>query len=199
MMRVMNRRGFTLLELLVVISIVGLVAGVVVASFSGGIRVWESASILTRVEQEAYFSAEYIRRDIASTFEFHDLGFKGDAVTLHFPGLVPVVDKEGETRFHIGTIRYLYNQAERALYRLAWPYPYSEDDADSELIAGGIDSLRLYYLEPGEAVDDDWLEAWQQTTNFPAAVRIEISISGGGQKLTVDREIPLMESLWRAK
>ena len=59
-----DRRGFSLLELMVVVSIVGLVIGVVVACFSGGIRVWESARILTHVEQEMYFGVENVRRDI---------------------------------------------------------------------------------------------------------------------------------------
>jgi len=192
-----STRGFSLLELLVVIMIIGLVAGVVAASFSGGIRVWESASLLTRVEQEVYFSVEIMRRDIASTFSFYGLGFKGESSQLSFPGLVPVFDDSGGTRFMPGTVKYLYRADDRTLRRLTWRYPGAEDNAAGEVIAEGIESLNISYLKPASRDADDWLNAWNSPTNFPAAIRFELSVSNRVQALVIEREVPLLENLWR--
>jgi type II secretory pathway pseudopilin PulG len=182
---------------MVVIAIVGLVAGVVVASFSGGISVWESASILTQVEREAYFSAENIRRDISGTFAFHDLGFRGTPQNIAFPGLVPVVDGDGNPRFRIGTVKYVYNSQGRSLARLTWAYPYPEDSADAEEVAEGVDAVQFSYLAPGADSEDGWTPEWEAATNFPAAVRMDIRISHKGRELAVRRDVPLMEGLWR--
>lgn len=192
-------RAFTLIELMVVIAIVGLVAGVVVASFSGGIGVWESASILTHVEREAYFGAESIRRDIAGTFDFHDLGFKGAADNVSFPGLVPVADAEGATRFRIGTVKYLHDAAGKSLERLTWQYPYTEESAFPEIIAEGVESIRFSYLAAGADTDDGWVSDWEAATNFPAAFRMDFTISHQGRELVVQREVPLTEGLWRER
>lgn len=197
MSRSQARRGFSLLELMVVIAIVGLVAGVVLAAFSGGIRVWESANALTRVEQEAYFGSENVRRDLANTFAFHDLGIAGEQSFVSFPGLVPAVDDDGNESFRVGTIKYLHDNYEKQLYRLAWPYPEQEDNAFREVLASGVEAVFFQYLKPGADVEDGWTGSWQTPTNFPAAVAVEMSFGYGGQALVVRREIPLMEALWR--
>lgn len=189
--------GFSLLELMVVIAIVGLVSGVVLASFSGGIRVWESAQTLTQIEQEAYFSIENLRRDLANTFEFYDLGVLGEQGHVGLPALVPTVDADGNSGMRIGTVKYLHNAAEKELYRLTWPYPGREEDATRELMAEGVDSVFFSYLEPGADADDGWTGAWQTSTNFPAAVAVEIKFAHNGQELSIRREVPLMEGLWR--
>jgi type II secretory pathway pseudopilin PulG len=182
---------------MVVISIVGLVSGVVLASFSGGIRVWESASILTHIEQESYFAAESIRRDLASTFPFYDLGVKGEEGHVSFPGLIPWVDDESASGLRVGTVKYLHNQAEGELYRLIWPYPGLEEDASSELIAEGVEAVRFSYLKPGADPEDGWVGSWQTATNFPVAVAVEMTVGHKGQQLVIRREVPLMEGLWR--
>lgn len=192
-----SRIGFSLIELMVVIAIIGLIAGVVVASFSGGIKVWESASMLTRVEQDVYFSAENIRRDVANTFQFHDLEFRGEKDYVSFPGLISVTDEEGETGIHIGTVKYLRNRSDGSLVRLAWPYPDIEENADIEFIAGGIQAVSFGYLKPGADRSSDWAESWQSQSNFPAAFRMDISFTNRGQSLVLSREIPLTEGLWR--
>ena len=189
--------AFSLIELMVVIAIVGLVAGVVVASFSGGIGVWESASILTQVESEAYFSAENVRHDLSCTFAFYDLGFKGKPDQVSFPGIVPFVDGEGASRMRIGTVKYVHNPQVKSLTRLTWVYPYPEDSAYVEEVAGGVQAIQFSYLAPGADVEDGWVSEWDAPTNFPAAVRMDFTVVHKGRELTVHRDVPLTEGLWR--
>ena len=195
-----DRRGFSLLELMVVVSIVGLVIGVVVACFSGGIRVWESARILTHVEQEMYFGVENVRRDIANTFAFHDIQFVGSEQEVSFPALFESTGEDGEQELHIGTVKYQYNGADRTLIRLVWAYPGVEDNAEWEVIATGMDSLQFRYRGgPDSGAGDEWIGTWQDPTNFPAAVNVELQLSEMGRVLVADRHIPLVEGLWRAE
>jgi prepilin-type N-terminal cleavage/methylation domain-containing protein len=192
-----DRRGFSLLELMVVVAILGLVAGVVVASFSGGLRVWESARVLTHVEQEVYFGVENVRRDIANTFAFHDIKFAGSEREVSFPAVFEVPGEDGEPELRIGTVKYQYSGDDRTLMRLAWPYPGVEDSADREIIAEGVESVRFRYRGgPDSASGSEWIGTWQHPTNFPAAVNIELKLSEMGPALAIDRDIPLVEGLW---
>jgi len=193
--RCIVRTGFSLLELMVVVAIVGLVVSVVVACFSGGIRVWESARILTHVEQEAYFGVENIRRDIANTFRFKGIKFQGSENDMSFPAVIEVSDGEGGVQSRIGTVKYFFNASDKTLMRLFWPYPASEESAVSELIAS-VESASFRYREEAPADAAGWIEAWSQPTSFPSAVSIELKMPDM-QNIVVEREIPLMEGLWR--
>lgn len=187
-------RGFSLIELMVVLAIVGVVVGVVAACLSGGIRVWESARILTSVEQEAYFGVEYFRRDVANTFRFSGIKFVGGESEVSFPSLIEAVDEDGASESRIGTVKYFYDPAQQTVNRMLWPYPSNEEEGEVEVIARNVQSLKFAYQS---GASDERSGAWTQPTNFPAAVSMELRMSQGGRDIAVDREVPLMEDLWR--
>ena len=188
-----KQSGFSLLELMVVLAIVGLITGVVVACFSGGIRVWESARILTSVEQEAYFGVEYFRRDMANTFRFQGIKFVGGEHELSLPALLETADEDGGSLDRIGTVKYYHDPSLQTLNRMQWLYPGTEEDAEWEVIAKDVQTLKFAYRGGSE---DEWSGKWGEPTNFPSTVKIELLMSQGGRDIGVDREFPLMEDLW---
>lgn len=194
-----NTGGFSLLELMVVVSIIGLVTGVVVASFSGGIRVWESARVLTHVEQELYFAVESVRKDLVNTFKFHGINFSGAEREISFPALLEVPGEDGVQEKRLGSVRYVFNSADQTLSRHVWSFPGAGDDAGMEVVASGVRSVLFGYLDEKSLEDDGaWREVWRDPTNFPAAVRMDLIIdSGQGAEAAVQRQFLLLEGLWR--
>jgi prepilin-type N-terminal cleavage/methylation domain-containing protein len=195
-----HKGGFSLLELMVVVSIIGLVTGVVVASFSGGIRVWESARVLTHVEQELYFAVESVRKDLVNTYRFHGISFSGAEREVSFPALLLVQGEDGLREKRVGSVKYLFNPADQTLNRYTWVFPGGEDGADREIVAGGIRGIRFSYLD-GDGLDDEGavLDIWKDPTNFPAVVTMDLIMDGGGagSEVVIKRQFPLGEGLWR--
>ena len=190
-------RGFSLLELIVVVSIVGVISTVVVASLSAGIRVWESARALTALEQELYFGVELFRRDTVNTFAFHAIKFSGEEHTVSMPSVLSSYDEDGEGVQRVGTVKYVFDEAGQSLVRMAWPFPEKEDTAVSEVIAEDIQSVNFRYLDGSdEDAGSGWVGLWDHPTNFPAAVSIELQMTSGGQVFAVERQFPLVEGLW---
>jgi len=194
-----HKGGFSLLELMVVVSIIGLVTGVVVASFSGGIKVWESARVLTHVEQELYFAVESVRKDLVNTYRFHGISFSGAEREVSFPALLRVTGEEGLQEKRVGSVKYKFNPAEQTLSRYVWAFPGGEDGADREVVAGGISGVRFTYLD-GDGLADDGavLDVWQDPTNFPAVVTMDLIMGGGraGSEVVIQRQFLLREGLW---
>lgn len=190
-----DRDAFTLLELLVVLALVGVIAGVVAASFNGGIKVWETARNLTDIEQEVYFAAEYMKRDVASTFTFDGIGFSGHRADMGFPA---IVDAGGGDGACIGTVKYVFNQGAGTISRLQWRYPASAESAQAEVVAGGVKSISCQYLDPLSGDDSgEWKSEWTSVSNYPAAVRVRAVFEKRGQEVELDRYILLAEGLWR--
>ncbi len=107
-----------------------------------------------------------------------------------------MADDDGEAGKRIGTVKYLYDAEQETLSRREWSYPNSEEETQSEVVAKGIKSCRFAYKGEGE---EEWGGVWDQPTNFPAQVSMELLVSEGGMKIAVEREFPLVEALWRDK
>lgn len=196
-----QKGGFTLLELMVVVSLIGLVAGVVIASFSGGIRVWESARSLTRVEQDLYFAFESVRKDLVNTYRFHGIQFSGSEREISFPALLLIEGEGAVQEKRVGSVKYVFNPSDSTLNRYAWAFPGSEEDAGRETIAGGIKAVRFGYIG-GDGLKDGrtLLDTWQDPTNFPAAVTMSLIMESGaaGSEAVIQEQFIMVEGLWRA-
>jgi len=176
--------GFTLIELLVVTAIIGLVIAAIGACLAGGIRAWDAARRFNRVESEALLGLRVVERDIANTFLFLGIPFRGGADEVSFPILTtaPVGGGgSGEVRV-LGTVRYRLDRAAEAVMREVSPYGTDEpeEDGSRERLISGVQDLRWQFYAPpaNRGATGTWRDAWDSRTNFPAAVRIELNFSG---------------------
>jgi general secretion pathway protein J len=83
-----STQGFTLLELLVSLSIMGLMATIIFGSLNLGIRSWERGNQMTDSAQEEVFAWHLVSRQIRSAYPFrgeeNSLYFKGEKYELSF-------------------------------------------------------------------------------------------------------------------
>lgn len=198
------RHGFTLVELLVVIAIFAVVATAIAASLAGGIRAWDAARDFSAVETDALIDLQIMQRDIANTFRFHGIGFLGSKTTVSFPALVYPEDHEysygGREEAHgdvrrIGTVRYLYSKDKQSLFRKAWTYPGSEKDAEEpgEDVIGNLKgvSFEYYRLAPEPGQPGTWVGSWDDDTNFPARIRIQLMFGQDARPAGITRTVVL--------
>jgi len=79
-------RAFTLIEFLIVISIMAVLGAAVLSIFSGGINVYKRVKELGTEEMQALLSLEEVEMDLRNTFVISGINFTGEAKEITFSG-----------------------------------------------------------------------------------------------------------------
>jgi prepilin-type N-terminal cleavage/methylation domain-containing protein len=185
--------AFTLVELLVVVSILGVVIGVIGACLSGGIRVWDSAQRLTSPEGEVVLGLQVLEKDLANAFDFQAIPFAGTADSLTLAMILRVSPDDGKPpERRIGTVQYTFDRAKQALLRSQWVYPRSPDAAQGqETLIPGLEQFSLLYAATDREDEAGWQDSWEDATNRPAWVRIDLRFETEGESQEVTRLVML--------
>ena len=188
-----STRAFTLVELLIVAMISSVVVAAIASCVIGGVRTWDYARKFGGVEADALLKLETVQRDAANTFYFYAIAFNGDSAGMTFPALVDVTtDGSGELR--PGAIKYYFDPDKKALYRKAWQFPVTEpsDDKAERILTGlsGFD-IQYYSLPSSGDSSSEWQKGWNNFTNFPGAVMMNLLFDGDKQQIKISRTIML--------
>jgi len=158
--------GFTLLELLVVISILGLI----LAALSNGVRfaglAWQSQERHSARQGDRDDVQNLVRNLIAS-----GTSFEGDGTSLRFVSELP----EALARGGLYEVE-LHKTADRLM--LSW-HPHfkgaspSTERTDAELVKGVTGFELTYYMQAG-----GWQHVLKAGTESPILVRIDVQLGG---------------------
>ncbi len=180
-----RKPGLTLVELLVVLSLLTLVIGAVIATLTGGFQVWERAQALGMHGQWAQVVFEQIRGDLSNARAFDPIGFKGEYDGFSFPTLVRVQLAQGDVQQEVeelGRVGYFWNSADRTLYRSRHSYRvvrrYSVKDLAHPVLMEVTRARFHYYGFNPEQGAYDWSDRWEKPA-LPLAVKMEISYPNG--------------------
>ena len=178
--------AFSLIELLIVVSILAILVGVIGACLAGGLRVWESARDFNTLEKDAFIGLAIVEKDMMNMLPIKGIGFAGDASTVVFPALLQSSDGP-----MVGSIEYSFDAVEHALVRRELPRA-GGDDTEERLIENVV-SLNLTYSSIESGVDGikAWQDAGSRATNFPGKVTIALSMTAGSRSLDIERDILL--------
>ena len=181
-MNVGIRKGFTLVEALVALSLVTLVGGTAFAVFAGGLRIWERLNEQGAQEQEIQLVLEQMRRDLTNLRPFHPIGLKGAYDEVSFPSIVPVTfrDLESGENFEvqeIGRVAYFYDSYHRTLRRSETPYRLVRRYSVKEIsrpVLGQVQKFRFsYYSTEPDGEGGGWAGNWEEE-NLPLALKMEM-------------------------
>lgn len=176
-------RGFTLLELLVTLLILGTVMSVIMACFDGGFRVYERISRFGNVELNVYLAGEQVQQDLAVPMNFRDAVFASDRMEfkqLVDSGEIDVAYKTSETGKNGGLLR---TQAGVA----------GEKTERSEALLGQDFRVAFQYAGTNRSEREgqgEWQDSWINTTNRPGAIRMQVRFGENGASEIV-RTMPL--------
>ena len=189
-----DRAGFTLVELMVTITIIALVAGVVAAAFSGGLAVWDAAENFDRPRMEALLAIETLEREIRSSIPFYGIAFSGDGEGLKFCRIVG-----GKTYSDMpGTIEeigYRFDREAKTVCRSGREFPWTGIAVPgAETVLHDVLEFRVYYadrVEEGRG-DLEWKGWWKpHLERLPAAVAVQVVLAQRGGTVKISRTIYL--------
>lgn len=191
--------GFTLVELLLVMAMLGTVAIAVYGTIANGINIWQRVVVETAAEDVGIFF-ERITEEMRNTFLLGEVKFRGGRDSVRFPALIRSAGKEG-IKTEIGEVRYTFDRRNKTIARGQRTYSqiYRDRDNLSRTIAENIESIQFeYYTYKQERKKYSWESKWQeqdetfgeqQKPSLPLAVRIQVEIKERGKPRTIIRTI----------
>lgn len=189
------KRGFTLVEMLVVTVILSIVSLAIFTTFNNGIKIWQRVSVLLPEEDLDIFFDRF-SSDVKNSLRFDGLKFTGTEYALE---LITIVNTPRFQNMTPGKVIYSYNQHSKIINReeLDFSHIYTEEKGIATRSINNIKSFRLqYYFRDKERKQYFWQAEWMKE-ELPLAVRLELEFDDGSQirKFTKTVSIPIAKSL----
>ena len=179
MKRIVPAAGFTLLELLVTLTIVAGVIAVVLACFEGGFRVYARIRDFGIREADVYLAGEMLERDIGHLIPSAEYRFQSREL---FFSRAPFFD---------GNVEVVQVRAPESGGLLYW----SGDERAAVVGPMGVavisDDLEVTFSYAGSENTDVWLPAWEAATNLPSAVRMTVRGQDADGSMLIERTMVL--------
>ena len=183
--------GFTLLELLVAITLLSLLSLALLGGLRFGARVWERSDEHNLHGSQIRLAEAAIRKQIERTWPFFDAStplnphvlFTGRADELVFFTSSP------DTSPHNGYMKVAISLEERSglVQLVEYTGPELSDDTSSprrRVLVDGLSELRLsYFGRTNAGHPPSWLDEWVDRTTLPDLVRIDGTLESGADHL----------------
>ncbi len=179
--------GFTLVEMLIACALVSLVAGAVVATLAGGLRVWERVQAFGTRDQAIEIAFHQMRSDLRSAHRFEPIPFTGRSDTMSFPSVIEMYQGE-QSWEEVGQTTYLLDRRHRQLRRVRQPYRMMRRARASEggiAVLDHVERFQVRYYQLNAASGTYQWRGSCESAEPPLAVQVEIGCRApGAQELT---------------
>ncbi len=198
--RIRKRKAYTLIEMLLVVSLMGMTGLAVYHAIANGIRVWEYSRRYSAEEDVAIFF-EKIAADLQNSFSYSQISFDGRPEKIFFPTIVHVpVDKKiagksNEMVDQMGGVEYFIQKGKKTIFRRTASYGQATDHKFSEAraLASPVQSLRFTYIY---FVDGERQVKNSLKGSLPVSIQIDVDfLEVGGHVRRFTRMINLPVSL----
>jgi len=160
-----TKKGLTLVEALVAVSIFAIIGGAIVAAFSKGMQVWEDARIRTTFREEPLIFLDGLEKELKNYISFYDSKFEVEEDRIDFSTLTVTED--------IYNMRYVLDKSTGNIYRHKAQYPILAVSAKPVLMLKNVKNLKFTYQQ--EKIEDD-LEKEAIELKFPKMVRVNLTV-----------------------
>jgi prepilin-type N-terminal cleavage/methylation domain-containing protein len=109
-----RRRGLTLMEVMVTVSLVALIGMTVFSTLNNGLKLWQVVNVVSPDGDVAIFF-EKVTQEFENVFVLDRASFQGDNATVTFPTSLKGLRRSGT--WSMGAIRYAFDQRAQVLTR----------------------------------------------------------------------------------
>lgn len=180
-----DQAGFTLVELMVAIMLLGMLTTALYAGLSFGTRAWhkaaESSALLAQIASAQITLADTLSRAhplmLRPAGQEASIDFDGDADQVTF--LAPAPEGVAPGGFARTNFRLEYDGDDFALVSYAQPELAGPGIRVRSILLRHVQNFALSYLSvehPGEP--GQWLSSWRNRVRLPALIKIQLSLDG---------------------
>lgn len=184
-------QGFTLLELLIGMTLVGFILTLLFAGLSLGMRSWEAGERhMVSASQQAVV-VDFIRRTLEQTYPLRwrvdneeQLAFAGEAESLRFVG--SVARHDGASGNFLIALNLADSEVGRNLV-MRWQFPDSRapgfgplEEAKPKVLAKAIRTMTFSYFGAESDTDEPaWHDQWLDQKEPPTLIRMQLILENG--------------------
>ncbi len=190
-----RRNGFTLIEMLLVVSLLAVISLAVFQAFANGLKIWKKG-YEARTEKDIFIFFEKLSQDLHNSFVYSLIPFDGKESAIAFSAIVHIPQdahlSHGENIYidQMGKVKYYFDSLKNNICRQQAGYGRALKDrfAKEEILISGIQSLRfLYdYHEGGSFLSR---ETGRET--FPSYLQVAVVYGDPGNPKKIQRSIPI--------
>lgn len=184
-------QGFTLLELLIGMTLVGFILSLLFAGLNLGTRSWEAGEQRMVTSSRQAVVVDFIRRAIEQTYplrwrvgEEDRLAFAGEAESLRFVGTVAMHD--GASGNHLIALDLVDAETGRDLV-MRWQLPDPGapgfepiEQAEPKVLIKAVKEMTLaYFGAQSETEDPAWHDQWLDQKTPPELIRLQLTMENG--------------------
>lgn len=171
-----SRRGFTMIEMIISLTLVALTMTVLVALFSGGMRVWQRSECGVRQEQSMLVAFEKMRRDLHQIQPFRLIPFKGSREAMEFPVLLDS-QEYAQPVFEPGRKIFFFDSKTQTLCeseQLFRGMRSSRGNRTCLPVLEQIEKVQFSYLSYNTKAESfSWSSQWSVAA-FPVSIKMEL-------------------------
>ena len=134
-----NRRGFTLLETILVVSLLSVVSLAIMPSFLQGLRVFDRFATVSE-DMELAVLIERLTHDLRNGIEYSPVPWSSSAASLNFPSMTAQTPADNDIVPTL--IGYRYDADTKKVIRSSSLYPYNAV-SENRVLAGNVQSLQF--------------------------------------------------------
>ena len=190
-----KKNGFTLIEILMAITLVAVISLAVYGSFSSGVRIMRRIAH-PAFEEEASVVFEKISRELENSFLNADIPFTGEKDRFAFATIIRSEPVLGGARA-VGQVTYFYDSYGKSMSRRQEDVHqiYKEQEGPAKPLFEHVHALHFQYFgyETSQSQylwTDDWDPALKKNKS-PMAVKIEFEFDDGETRQNLTRTIAI--------
>jgi len=184
----LRKEGMTLIEILLVVSLVSVLSIALYHAVVNGLKVWEASRRVVTEEDIAIFF-EKLTHDLNRMYFYSQIPLEGSETRFAFPTVIRTSAEEsmglseGEYIDQLGKVEYAFELTDRNLYRRQANYSQALDlqYAAPQLLVSSIKGLKFryfYYTQDGEVYSEDALDG------IPSGIEVTVEFSDNkGQRV----------------
>jgi len=174
----LNRHGMTIIEMLIVVSLVSMISLALYHSLINGLKVWEESRRLI-IEEDVAIFLDKLSQDLRNVSQYSKITIEGNEYRFSFPTIVRTqadaysgLPKDAYVD-QLGKVEYYYDILKDSIFRRQANYSQAMNERfqPSQLLAKSIErfNFRYYYLtRDGKMTSVDVLDV------CPSGVEVEV-------------------------
>jgi len=193
----MHRRGFTLIEMLLVSALLASLSLAIFLCLSNGLKLWQRTQQAVLQEDVAIFFDKF-SGDLRNAFPFSTLAIEGQEYSFAFPTVVWMRADRGSARAadefvdQLGRAQYAFDGAQGVVTRQQANYSQGMrkvwNDAAPQVLLRGAMEVSFKYFYSGRKGDDFSTEA---KGGLPSGVEVGVRYKEGQEERTAKRFFPV--------